>query len=97
MGSFCPNPGEAESIGRATVIEGSSANALAGAVLVTTGWPVYIKGLPAWNEDTLHKIIIARGQLKKEYHIPGVTGGAELRQGAEDEQFVLEQATWQLK
>jgi hypothetical protein len=90
----------AAQIGQRVTLRGKAAEAKAGAVIIPTGGtvPVYLRGLSSWG-PALGKEVIAEGVLRREKVIPDPqtdpTGAVS--QGARGEQYVLEDATWEVR
>ena len=83
-------------VGKAVELTGVAQNAKAGAVLVVDGSPIYVKNLAAWPDALRGKTVKVKGTLKSMKLIPSPTRGpkGEVGQGAEGEQWVLEDAAY---
>jgi len=82
---------------KTTIVDGLARDAKAGAVVVADGGPVYIAGLAAWPAAIEGRRVRARGLLREEKYIPDPVGsGGTIAQGAEGEQRVLREASWEL-
>lgn len=83
-------------VGKAVELTGVAENAKGGAVLVVDGAPIYIRALDAWPQALRGTRVKVKGTLKSVKLIPSPTRGpkGELGQGAEGEQWVLEDATY---
>jgi hypothetical protein len=86
-------------IAKKVTFKGTAKDAKAGAVLIDKDQKViYIEGLDAWPQEAFGKTIEATGVLVTKKYIPDpVNEAGEICQGAEGQQFVLEQAKWRLQ
>ena len=78
-------------------LTGIAEDAKGGAVLVVDGvGPVYLRTLAAWPQNLRGKTVKAKGKLKSVKLIPSPVKGpkGEVSQGAEGDQWVLEDATY---
>lgn len=77
-------------------LTGLAEDAKGGAVLVVDGNPIYLRKLASWPQHLRGKTVKVKGRLVKTKLIPSPTKNAkgEISQGAEGEQWVLEDATY---
>ena len=91
-----PSPDKVPADAKAQVA-GTAEDAKGGAVVhEADGRVVYIEGLDSWPEDLLGKAVTAEGRLVVKQYIPEATVAPDgaISQGAEGEQWVLENAMW---
>lgn len=78
-------------------LTGLAEDAKGGAVLVVDGvGPIYVRKLAAWPQNLRGKTVKVKGKLTSVKLIPSPTKNAkgEVSQGAEGDQWVLEDATY---
>ena len=88
-------PGQSlqEMVNKTVTLEGKTADAKAGAVLLVDGKPVYIEGLDYWPKDFIGKEVTLSGKLVVKSVIPQaeVSKNGEISQGGSgDNDYVLE-------
>ena len=77
-------------------LTGTAENGKGGAILLVDGSPIYVRKLDSWPAGLRGKRVVVRGTLKSLKLIPSPVRGpkGEISQGADGDQWVLEDATF---
>jgi hypothetical protein len=86
-------------VGKRVSLVGKAEDAKSGAVLMVDGAPIYVRPLEAWPSAARTKDVVVTGRLESEKLIPSpkVDAQGAISQGAEGDQWVLEEASWSLR
>ncbi|MDX2100605.1 MAG: hypothetical protein SFW36_22735 [Leptolyngbyaceae cyanobacterium bins.59] len=87
-------------LGKRITLRGTAQNAVLGAiVMVQNSTPVYIHGLPEWDDALVGKTVVVAGTLGRKTLAPAATispNGEVSHGGSGTKNYILEKATWRV-